>query len=435
MIFIPKHIVFIVGGRNLDTFYINLKEKRIVKWGNLNITRIEPALQIIKNKLYCISNFDDFNNYSLEVTDLTSNEGKWILIKPIISPNIIINQIYQKFFGICKDKEDNIIFLGGEINYDNINLVKNNMNFLYNILNNSIDFSQVKFKSFHLKEKGFSPFNNAYDFVLTDFPRESPQIAFYNKNKRKIEVINFSPNDILQKNITEDEKSNIHNKQKLDNFSNISPINFKKNNQEVINQKFNNRDLNQETFFSFDSKKKEEKLKQKVENKNANYIGLTNQSKKLNNNIAPINNLINNINPNLNLNRNININNKNTFNKLNNFNNLNNLERQNNFQKMNNQYLLNNLNKNIQYSNYALFNQVPILNNRNELGLYSLTPDKNYQFFNYNIYIPNNRTNYTASYTPNSFNSAHKQYYFPKGRLQNYQNNYYNNYNKKKYYY
>ena len=54
MIFIPKYIVFIVGGQNLDTFYYKLKEKYIYVCGKLNIIRKARPLQIIKNKLYVI---------------------------------------------------------------------------------------------------------------------------------------------------------------------------------------------------------------------------------------------------------------------------------------------------------------------------------------------------------------------------------------------
>ena len=199
MIFIPKAIVFMVGGNNSDTFYYNLKEQKIYNWGKLNIIRIEPALQIINNKLYCIDSnntINDKNNYTLEMTELTSNEGRWKLIKPKISYNIMNTTFSQQSFGICKDKDDNIIFLGGKFNNNNKDLnINDNYNFMYNIINSTISLSQVKYQEFRLKEKGFCPFNKLYDYVLTDFPRQSPQIAFFNKKKGKLELINFSPDD------------------------------------------------------------------------------------------------------------------------------------------------------------------------------------------------------------------------------------------------
>ena len=198
IIFIPKFIVFFVGGNNSDTFYYNLKLQKVVKWGKLNIIRIEPALQIIDTKLYCIDSKNSLgnkNNYTIEVTDLTIDEGEWILIKPKLQDNI--NTFFnQQYFGVCKDKDDNILFLGGKFS----NVGQNNMNFKYNVINNNIEVSQVKFKEFNLKEKTFCPFNKLYDYILTDFQKESPQIAFYSRKKGKIELINFSEDNNSQRN-------------------------------------------------------------------------------------------------------------------------------------------------------------------------------------------------------------------------------------------
>ena len=73
---------------------------------------------------------------------------------------------------------------------------------MYNIANNTIGISQIKYQKFNLKEKAFCPFNKSYDYILTDFPRESPQIAFLNIKKGKIELINFSPDDNSKKEET-----------------------------------------------------------------------------------------------------------------------------------------------------------------------------------------------------------------------------------------
>ena len=110
MIYIPKYMVFIVGGNDLNTFYYNINKKRILNWGKLNIKRIEPALQVIQNKLYCIdssNSFNDKNNYTIEVTDINSNEGKWSIIRPILPLNMVFS---QQLFGVSKDKDNNIIF-------------------------------------------------------------------------------------------------------------------------------------------------------------------------------------------------------------------------------------------------------------------------------------------------------------------------------------
>ena len=425
MIFIPKHTVFIVGGNNLDTFYYNLKGKQLVTWGNLNEIRIEPALQVIKNKLYCIDSNLNYNNYSLEATDLTSNETKWNLIKPKISPVIINLQLKQELFGICKDKE-NVIFLGGEMNGMNQMNKNMNMNLLYNINNNIIEFSLVKFRSFKLKEKGFSPFNNMYDFILTDFPRESPQMAFYNKKKGKIELIKFSSDYILKnkQNLIENEKNQninkkINFKNKLDNVSNVSPITFEDNSNR--NPRFNNVNLNKELIL-LNAPGKQQNIINNINlntnpNINSNLSKLINQNPKINNfnsikninKISPINyyktyNNINNIHKNINT-----ISNTNNLNNIN----YNNIKRQNpNYVNYTKSYI------NQPKYNYVYYNQVPIVNTINTIGLISKTPVKNYANLQY-LYPTKKIVNYTPNNTSHSYDSTPKRYYYAKGKLNN----------------
>ena len=221
MIFVPEKKVFIVGGNSLSTFYYNLKEKKIIKWGRLNIIRMEPALQFTNNKLYCFdcTNLKKIeNDYSFEFTDLNS-EPKWEFIKPKINFNLNFN---QQLFGLAKDKNNNIIFIGGifDDKYNNMKN-KNIMNFMFDVNKNEIILSDVKHKKFNLKERGFFPFNKTYDCILTDFDRSSPQICFFYKKKLKIELINFS-SEI-------DSKISLKNN-KDDNISNITPVfSLKKN--------------------------------------------------------------------------------------------------------------------------------------------------------------------------------------------------------------
>ena len=470
MIFIPKHIIFIVGGNNLDTYYYNLKEKCIVTWGNLNSIRVEPALQLVNKKLYCIDSIINYNNYTLEATDLISNEAKWILIKPKISSMIINSQIMQKEFAICKDK-DNIIFLGGQIN--NINGMKNNiMNLIYNKDNNCIELSEVKYKQFKLKEKGFSPFNNIYDFILTDFPRDSPQMAFFNKKKKKIEIINFSSDDILikEQNINEigkNQNSNTQNnfKNNLDNISKISSITFGKNSNK--SPRFINEDLNKEAIHFYEPEKKVNKINLVSDSNknitNSNFTKLTNQNQKLNNikftnnitNITPINykknnnivqSNINNINKRAPINyyKNYNtINNKAPINYYKNYNNniysnINNNSNNNTLNNLNYNYIkrenngyINFIQPAINIPNYTYYYQVPIVNNLKTVAVLSKTPDKNYNNYGYS-YTLKNVVNYVQGNSSHSYDSTKKRYYLPRGRV-NAHINRNNNYNIKYY--
>ena len=397
MIFIPKNIVFIVGGNTFDSFYYNLTDKKLFNWGKLNIIRIEPALHVVQNKLYCIDSINSsstINNYTLEVTDLTSNEGKWKLLKPKLSQNLQNKSFNQQLFGIDKDINNNILFLGGTLGGQEKNIDKNYMNFMYNIKNNTIDLSQIKYKKFNLKEKAFCPFNSTYDYVLTDFQRSSPQIAFYNKKKGKIDLINFSPDNsykINGQNMENNNKDN-HNKQNSDNLSNVSPI-------------FSFRDKNNDSHFdkkgTFASFRPQESA---IDNK-GNFVGLRNPNKKLINNLTPINEDKNN-----NIIDNREILRKNTPQFTN-------IERNSN------------INRNIQ--NNIIPNQFSHI--KANTNIYSKTPDKINKL---NVYAPNviRNTAYMGDRTSgHSYDSA-RRYYYPRIGLnpnKNKNNNYSNYYIKK----
>jgi hypothetical protein len=269
--------------------------------------RIEPALQIVKNKLYCFDSIKNINTFSFEMTDLTSNEGKWKIIQPKLSYNITNISYYQQFFGICKDKEDNIVFLGGKFSNNNMNNDKNSMNFMLNTLNNTLGISKVKFKPFNLKEKCFCPFNKLYDFVLTDFQRDSPQMAFFNKKKGKIELINFSPDDISKKSGISSTGNTGPGINPLNNTktSIISPP-YQNNN--LNNQNVNKAGLKNGIFVSFGPEEKSSTT-------NGSIPILNNQNNKVVNNITPV----------------INYKYNNNLSAINNNNNINNLNYQNNY--------------------------------------------------------------------------------------------------------
>ena len=398
MIFIPKDFVFIVGGNTFDSFYYNLKEKKLFNWGKLNIIRVEPALLVVQNKLYCIDSINSnstINNYTLEVTDLTSNKGKWKLLKPKLSLNLKNKSFNQQLFGIDKDINNNILFLGGTLGGQEKNIDKDYMNFMYNIKDNTIDLSQIKYKRFNLKEKAFCPFNSTYDYILTDFQRSSPQIAFYNKKKGKIDLINFSPDDsykINGQNMENNNKDN-HIKQNSDNLNNVSPVfSFKDKNSDSHFDK-------KGTYVSFGPKESV------IDNK-GNFVGMRNPNKKIVNNLAPINEVKNdNIIPNREILR------KNTPEFAN-------IERN----TIINRTLQNNIIPN-QFSHIKA-----------NTNIYSRTPDK---FNNLNVYAPNviRNTAYMGDRTSgHSYDSA-RRYYYPRiGLNQNRNmNNNYSNYYKMRY--
>ena len=86
MIALPGNYVFIVGGQTKETFYYDLNINNFYEWKKLNIFRIEPALILVNNYLYCFNNinYNINDEITFEKTDLNSDEHKWELIKPIM---------------------------------------------------------------------------------------------------------------------------------------------------------------------------------------------------------------------------------------------------------------------------------------------------------------------------------------------------------------
>ena len=194
MIFIPNNYVFIVGGNDKKTFYFNTENAEVCDWAELNKIRNEPALQRINNNLYCFDSINGNNEmFSLEKTDLSSNKPEWVLLTPKFDFPINNEQnLSQKFFGVSKDDEDNIIFLGGNMdndsnNYDEI------FNYKYNTRLNDIEVSKVPYRKYNFKEKTFLTYKKNIDYILPDFNKQHPEVVFFVKKNNKIEAIDYEP--------------------------------------------------------------------------------------------------------------------------------------------------------------------------------------------------------------------------------------------------
>ena len=144
----------------------------------------------MNNYLYVFDNVNRNENYldlTFERTDLLSDKPHFELIEPNLSQNLRGN-IIPKFFGVAKESEEDIIFLGGNIldEHDNLEDIKN---YKYNIEKNLIEFSEVPFVNIQLREKKFLSFNNKNDifFVLPDFYKKCPQVVFYIKSKNSVD--------------------------------------------------------------------------------------------------------------------------------------------------------------------------------------------------------------------------------------------------------
>ena len=115
MIAIPGSYVFIVGGQNKETFFFDLNENKFYGWKNLNKYRIEPALILVNNYLYCFDNMNTNSNdkFTFEKTDIYSEDHTW----EICEPNISSLKMNQKYFGVAQYNGD-IIFIGGNLDLE-----------------------------------------------------------------------------------------------------------------------------------------------------------------------------------------------------------------------------------------------------------------------------------------------------------------------------
>ena len=243
MIFVPHKYVFMVGGNDRSVFYFDCETKKIHKWADLNESHIEPSLILHKNRdLYVISNGDE-NEVVFEKSDLSSGKPKFEKIEPRLEADL--NEFGQKFFGVCAKDENTFIFLGGEMSNNS------EFNYEYDIDENVIRRSDIKFKRFNLREKTFMKYNKKIDFLLTDFNRGRPEILIYKSNKNFFDSIFFSAENLKRSGINNEGKKH----QKKYNFDmpdfNNNKFNFDFNNnvnQDEIENNFHSAEKNNLKF-------------------------------------------------------------------------------------------------------------------------------------------------------------------------------------------
>ena len=253
MIYIKGDYVFIVGGNDLKTFYFDIKESSMNDWGDLAISRTEPSLILISDHLYCFDNVNSKgkkDELTIERTDVTLDHGNWEIIHPILD-SLENQKINQKFFGVSKSIDDNILFLGGNMNGE---YKKNKFNYKFNTNNKSVEISEIPFEEYNFKEKTFLPYNNNVDYILPDFNRHHPEVIFFQKNKNKLSLVKYEPSK--DKNLRSGKKNILDFKYNFnmpsislptqENNSHKENINLNSNikGENLIGQFINNNDAN-----------------------------------------------------------------------------------------------------------------------------------------------------------------------------------------------
>ena len=116
-----KEYIFIAGGEsNLITFYYDINMNSFVIWSNMNSINIKPSLYQYNQYIYSFNSFNkSTNSIFFERTNLVTGKPCWEKIIPKYNNNILSN-FKNKNFGISKGTNNDIIFLGGEDDDNNI---------------------------------------------------------------------------------------------------------------------------------------------------------------------------------------------------------------------------------------------------------------------------------------------------------------------------
>ena len=208
MILIPGNYVFIVGGQTKGTFYYDLENNKFHGWKKLNKQRIEPALILVNEYLYCFDNMNSQSNenFSFERTKLLDSiEHNWEKIEPIMP----LTKMTQKYFGVARNNDD-IIFIGGSLDLEEEkDKITERKNFKYNITGNKIEESDINYINYNFKEKSFLKYNEKISYILPDFNRFHPEVMFYQKEKNAIKFLKCYSKKKLEEKEREKEEKNV----------------------------------------------------------------------------------------------------------------------------------------------------------------------------------------------------------------------------------
>ena len=282
MLYYQKKL-YIVGGNNEKTFYYDLETKKIENLGNLNIKRFEPSIIIHSNYLFCFdATRNSENKFSFEKIDLIQRSS-WEIIYPKISHNIIENIYNQKYFGISEDNNYNIIFIGGlYINNaeENIENYSTFFNIKYNLVNNTMEKTDIPFQELSFNEKTLLPLNENENIILLSSFGKNPKIIEFLKDNNNIKITELN---IPEKNdnINKINKSSIKNSLNINSSINldmpgtdnkksgvkINIVNLKKKNEKIIKTNEQNIEINKD-----EENKNKTEMDENIEDNNINII-------------------------------------------------------------------------------------------------------------------------------------------------------------------
>ena len=221
--------VYIIGGNDEKTMLYDMKNQEIFEWKNLNQKKYKPSLIIHNFHIFCFDFSQKYSSeYSIEKINLISTIVEWEIIRPKFDSDITNLISSEKYFGIVQDKDENIIFLGGVNDSENIN---DNIFMKYNAEENMIEKNKnLKLiniennKDLIFEEKSLLKLDEDTYIIFPYFIQRNPKILYYHKNNNSLELIVYHSKPQL--------------KEKYNNYKNIEALSGLKPNIPLIKNNF-----------------------------------------------------------------------------------------------------------------------------------------------------------------------------------------------------
>ena len=196
--------VYIIGGDDEKTMFYDVKNMVIGDWPSLNQKKFKPSLIIYNNILFCIDSSQKFlPEYNIEKIEIVKTDSEWEIVKPKINNDISKFIFSQKFFGLIEDKNENILFLGGIFDNDNLD---DNLILKYNVRKNLIEKGEKlnlvginDIKNLILDEKSFLKIDGNTSVIFPYFISREPKILYYYKDKNQLQMKLYHSNPNLTK--------------------------------------------------------------------------------------------------------------------------------------------------------------------------------------------------------------------------------------------
>ena len=221
--------VYIIGGNDVKTMFYDMKNQEIFEWKNLNQKKYKPSLIMHNSHIFCFDFSQKYSSeYCIEKISLVSTISEWEIIRPKFDSDIRNLISSEKYFGIVQDKDENIFFLGGVNDSENIN---DNIFMKYNVQENMIEKNKnLKLiniennKDLIFEEKSLLKLDGDTCIIFPYFIQRNPKILCYHKNNNSLELIVYHSKPQL--------------KEKYNNNKNIEALSGLKPNIPLIKNNF-----------------------------------------------------------------------------------------------------------------------------------------------------------------------------------------------------